>query len=197
MILRNIEEAVNGPLSSEFIELVKNYIAKDEIEFTVCHKTVERSIWLSKYFSRQKRYLAGYGKNGEEEVANLTHEPARIDLMRKVLKYPGNNVSAAALCRKHHKLSSEVQAAFFALKDLGLGQINSTEPSAGGRKSVVFLKPTIQQDMDLNSELEFVSKLGKVGVTFEEYKNANHVKRPLADVTNTENSSPAKLPKFD
>lgn len=162
-VLQAIEENVNRPISTEFMDKVHTYIESNTLEAVVDLASTERSIAVMQYFHKQKKFLAGYNNVGL--VPSAAKEK---DLAKRCLLMPGCNLTVQKVSRSTHKLSKEVQEAFTDIVNSGLGAVNKKMPINGGKVSIVLCKARPGNSME--ESIEFTRKLSMYGITLAEYK---------------------------
>ena len=121
-ILKQTFTNINEPIDEDFKHKINDYQKKYPPKFEVDCEMAQKSIELVKYFTFQKKILAGYPEN---------HDPSRLpdknmQLMRKILLFNGECVSVNAINRNFGKIGQrapEIKEAMNELQGRNLGYV--------------------------------------------------------------------------
>ena len=211
-VLLAVEESKHGVLTPTFQDKITQHIRMNPPSYKIDKLACKRSIYLSHYFLRQKKYLAGYTPTSAKELDIIQPPtPAILSIMKHVLEWSGEHVPAPRIAKKYHRLAAEVQEAMCNLTKLGLGEIIGDKTGAKitkfGRETRVFVKKPIPSDMQ--DSISFAKSLTSVGVSVSDYKKSMEEntstevensqtpsKRPFDDITNTLSLSTCKSPRL-
>ena len=186
-------------LTEDFISSVTGYVDRNQFEFKVDDETTMNSIRLMKFFTQEKKYLAGFPKN-HDPTASKTTSTGNTELLRKILLKNGPNVKTQDINRSCSKFNSaSIKDAMMQLTDLGLGRTNHKAPTKGGVASFVFMKINFDE-LDIQEALAFTEKLSSLGISTADYKNAYCAQRNVLadkrDSDNIENAIPDKIQRL-
>ena len=164
-ILKQTFTNKNEPIDDNFKQTINDYLKETPQNFKIDCEMAQKAIELIKYFTFQKKILAGYPPNHD-----LSQPPNKQkQLMRKILLFKGECVTANAINRnfgKKGQRAHEIKEAMIELQVRNLGSVKEE------RNSVTKFIKQKYEDIADSMKHSFETQLSKLDISVPEFKSS-------------------------